>query len=263
MLPRNPDRSKKPNVDEWFRANPNSEAHWLLALRTMIDHFDGDHGFIDKRKVVEYRFGSSYASYGSAQAFVTRRYTRVRFWLTEKRQQLAATDGGERKTLKSATGQNLYAIDFKVAELPSAVQLDRFLCNNALPGWRTAKRRARDPDPLHETNATMFVEGAVVEVLVNRYERDESARERCIALHGANCAVCTMSFAQRYGADAIGFIHVHHVVPLSSLKRSYRVDPKTDLIPVCPNCHSMLHRFNCGPQELAERMQAAAASTKL
>ena len=77
---------------------------------------------------------------------------------------------------------------------------------------------------------------------VNRYERDPKARGACIALHGLRCAVCDMSFEERYGESGKGFIHVHHKRPLHRKRASNRVDPKTDLIPVCPNCHAMLHR---------------------
>ncbi len=39
------------------------------------------------------------------------------------------------------------------------------------------------------------------------------------------------------------FIHVHHISFISSMKgREHKVNPKTDLIPVCPNCHAILHR---------------------
>jgi 5-methylcytosine-specific restriction protein A len=44
-----------------------------------------------------------------------------------------------------------------------------------------------------------------------------------------------------YGERGRGFIHVHHVKPLSKLKRSQKIDPVNDLRPVCPNCHAMLH----------------------
>ncbi len=38
-----------------------------------------------------------------------------------------------------------------------------------------------------------------------------------------------------------GFIHVHHVTPLHKIRSSYFVNPQTDLIPVCPNCHAVIH----------------------
>ncbi len=47
-----------------------------------------------------------------------------------------------------------------------------------------------------------------------------------------------------YGDIARGFIHVHHLVPLSHRKRSYAINPKLDLIPLCPNCHAVTHLAN-------------------
>ena len=91
--------------------------------------------------------------------------------------------------------------------------------------------------------ATVF-EGAKKEIVVNRYERNREARERCIAAHECKCAVCGMDFEKVYGEIGRGFIHVHHIVPLSSIGKEYELDPINDLIPVCPNCHSMLHRHD-------------------
>lgn len=87
-----------------------------------------------------------------------------------------------------------------------------------------------------------YREGAVRQVLVNAYERDRAARQACINHYGLACAVCGLRFEERYGALGAGFIHVHHVVPLSELGPDYRLDPIQDLRPVCPNCHAMLHR---------------------
>jgi predicted HNH restriction endonuclease len=84
-------------------------------------------------------------------------------------------------------------------------------------------------------------EGSVQRVLVNRYERDRQAREACIRHHGASCAVCAFDFGTVYGADYAGFIHVHHLRPLSDGGGEYVVDPITDLVPVCPNCHAIIH----------------------
>jgi 5-methylcytosine-specific restriction protein A len=87
----------------------------------------------------------------------------------------------------------------------------------------------------------MFIEGASVEVKVNRYERDSKARSECIKYHGAICKVCKFDFYVNYGDIGKGFIHVHHVTPISQIGTSYKVNPVTDLVPVCPNCHAMLH----------------------
>ena len=87
-----------------------------------------------------------------------------------------------------------------------------------------------------------YEEGATHRVLVNRYERDPKAREKCIEHHGKHCVICNFDFEARYGEIGKDFIHVHHLRPLGRIKSSYRVDPVKDLVPVCPNCHAMLHR---------------------
>ena len=86
-----------------------------------------------------------------------------------------------------------------------------------------------------------YREGAVERVLVNRFERDPKARAACIRHHGVKCKACGLDFEERYGEKARGFIHVHHTRPLSRMRASNRVDPERDLVPVCPNCHAVLH----------------------
>lgn len=92
-----------------------------------------------------------------------------------------------------------------------------------------------------EPSGGTFPEGSLVRIEVNRYERDRRARARCIAHYGTDCAACGVNFEQQYGPMGRGFIHVHHLKDLSTCGPGYEVDPKADLRPVCPNCHSMLH----------------------
>lgn len=83
---------------------------------------------------------------------------------------------------------------------------------------------------------------AVVRVAMNRFERDAHARRLCLAHYGTSCAACGFSFEATYGPAGEGFIHVHHLVPISQLNPEYQLDPIQDLIPLCPNCHYMAHR---------------------
>ncbi len=87
-------------------------------------------------------------------------------------------------------------------------------------------------------------EGSVARRLVNRYERSAEARRACLAIHGVRCAVCGIDFGEAYGEMGRGFIEVHHKPPLSGLPDGYRVDPASDLVPLCPNCHAMVHRMD-------------------
>ena len=84
--------------------------------------------------------------------------------------------------------------------------------------------------------------GVAQRVVVNRYERDPKARQACIDAHGTTCRVCGFDFESHYGELGRGFIHVHHIVPISEVGSDEDVDPVRDLVPVCPNCHAMLHR---------------------
>ena len=85
-------------------------------------------------------------------------------------------------------------------------------------------------------------EGAKKTFTVNAYERDPQARKDCLDKFGYLCKICEFDFEKTYGERGKEFIHVHHIVPLSEIKKEYEVDPIKDLIPVCPNCHAMLHR---------------------
>ena len=87
-----------------------------------------------------------------------------------------------------------------------------------------------------------LVEGAKKTVIVNAYERNGKAREICIEHYGTKCSVCDFDFESKYGEIGLGYIHVHHLTKLSSIGRRYELDPIRDLRPVCPNCHSMLHK---------------------
>lgn len=107
------------------------------------------------------------------------------------------------------------------------------------------------PDPTEAAPGT-YPQTAVTRVQVNRYERNPDARRACIAHHGTSCAACGFSFEQKYGEIGADFIHVHHVVPACQLGSSYELDPITDLVPLCANCHAMAHQGAGTPRTVAE-----------
>ena len=102
-----------------------------------------------------------------------------------------------------------------------------------------------------------IVEGAAKRVSVLKHERDPEARRICINAHGARCKACGIDFGEVYGDFAQGFIHVHHKTPVAQAAQDgeYRLNPKTDLVPVCPNCHAMLHRHPDDPCTVAKLKQ--------
>lgn len=98
-------------------------------------------------------------------------------------------------------------------------------------------------------------------VEVNRYERDRRNRAAALAIHGRSCSGCGMSFDELYGEVAAGFIEVHHVTPVSMLGEDYVIDPRTDLIPLCPNCHAVVHRMT-PPMPVSELVALLNASAR-
>lgn len=86
-----------------------------------------------------------------------------------------------------------------------------------------------------------YTEGKSKDVLQTRYERNPEARKICLTHYGHSCNVCTFNFEHHFGEVGKGYIHVHHINQISEIGREYQVNPIEDLIPVCPNCHAIIH----------------------
>lgn len=98
---------------------------------------------------------------------------------------------------------------------------------------------------LKTTDTTItFIEGAATQVTQTLYERNIYARKECLKHYGYSCSVCNFNFEKYYGNLGYKFIHVHHLTQVATIKQEYKVSPIQDLRPVCPNCHSMLHKQN-------------------
>lgn len=85
-------------------------------------------------------------------------------------------------------------------------------------------------------------EGNVKEILSKKYERSRVNREICLAHKGYSCCVCGFNFLTTYGQIGKDFIEVHHTTPVSEMGDNYTIDIDRDLVPVCSNCHAMIHR---------------------
>lgn len=93
-----------------------------------------------------------------------------------------------------------------------------------------------------DTEVEGFPEGALITTKSNRYERDRRNRAAALSIHGSSCLACGINMGSLYGNIAEGFIEIHHITPVSQLGDGYVIDPRRDLVPLCPNCHSVAHR---------------------
>jgi 5-methylcytosine-specific restriction enzyme A len=134
-----------------------------------------------------------------------------------------------------------------------------------LSAYITSQFRASSADgifPEEIAQNSDVYEGLKKTIVVNKYERSSMARGRCIDFHGCICKVCGFDFEKVYGEVGRGFIHVHHISPLHSIGSEYKVNFQTDLIPVCPNCHAMLHRGIDGEYLTIEQLASITSDGK-
>ncbi|MBF2046511.1 MAG: HNH endonuclease [Leptolyngbya sp. IPPAS B-1204] len=87
-------------------------------------------------------------------------------------------------------------------------------------GWIKSKRNTVSFFPDEVDSAEVFREGAVRQVAVNAYERDPR-RQKCIDYYGLSCSVCNFNFGKTFGQLGEGFIHVHHLCPISKIGEEY------------------------------------------
>ena len=87
-----------------------------------------------------------------------------------------------------------------------------------------------------------YYEGSRKLIYSTRYERDPNLRKQVIKLEGTACSCCGFDFEQTYGELGKGFIHIHHTKPLSTYEGEEAIISPDDLVPVCANCHMIIHR---------------------
>ncbi len=93
-------------------------------------------------------------------------------------------------------------------------------------------------EPMHD-DVPAF-EGAILPSVVKRRERNPRNRLLCIRIHGEKCIACNLEPRLNYGEAGL-IIEVHHLEPVALLSKPRPYDPRTDLVPLCPNCHRAVH----------------------
>lgn len=107
-----------------------------------------------------------------------------------------------------------------------------------------------------------FSEGSKEEVISRKYERNPINRTICLNAKGYTCQICGFNFEEKYGDKAKMIIEVHHITPVSTIGDNYVIDPINDLIPICPNCHTLAHKKNppYTPNEIKQMIKETSNS---
>src|SRR5215210_1907618 len=119
--------------------------------------------------------------------------------------------------------------------------------------WTVALCTTVSSDTSETTASPRYSEGTKFDIVATVKERDVRARNACIRHYGYDCAACGLNFEEKYGSLGGGVIHVHHKDPLASAEGERIINPISDLIPLCPNCHAMVHR--CNPPMDVEKLR--------
>ena len=85
---------------------------------------------------------------------------------------------------------------------------------------------------------------------VNYRTRSYKLRNAAIEYYKSNdkicCQICSFDFEKVYGDLGKGFIEIHHIKPIyqfdSTDNEKFMSQAIKNLIPVCSNCHRMIHR---------------------
>ena len=93
----------------------------------------------------------------------------------------------------------------------------------------------------YESSAQQGLEGSKKQRYTSYYERNPKLRHQALSIHGYTCMACNFNFEKAYGEKGKGYIHVHHIKPISDAGEGL-VNPATDMIVLCANCHSIVHR---------------------
>jgi 5-methylcytosine-specific restriction protein A len=97
---------------------------------------------------------------------------------------------------------------------------------------------------LDTQNPEYKFEGSRIEKTIQTYERSRFNRSICLEYYGFMCRGCGNILEEIYGPIGAQVIHVHHIVPVSQMNGGYVLNPIKDLIPLCPNCHNIVHQQN-------------------
>ena len=120
-----------------------------------------------------------------------------------------------------------------------------------VPAEQDPPKGVNELEPEERTRVinTIYREGESAEQLPKEIRiRNQKLKKACKdyfrSLHGGHlvCECCGFDFERAYGSIGEDYIEVHHRTPFSQTEGEHPVDATTDLVPLCSNCHSMIHR---------------------
>lgn len=94
--------------------------------------------------------------------------------------------------------------------------------------------------------------------------RNPALRQQCLDKYGYQCQCCGMDFAEMYGEElGANFIEVHHLKLISTFEKDGVPENFLEnLVPLCSNCHSMIHHIKDSEHTLRDLREAYRGEKK-
>jgi 5-methylcytosine-specific restriction protein A len=145
--------------------------------------------------------------------------------------------------IEKSTGHFIWILrpELKMA-IDELIKENKILFNN-----KDIRKVITIPEEITEKQSQKLKEGAKYKITIDAYERNPKAKQECIEYYKKLnngriiCQICGFDFESFYGKEVEGLINVHHLKPLHEIGEEYEIDAINDLIPVCPNCHLVIH----------------------
>ena len=252
--------SRLPADLQEFRSTKTLVKRWQINERSTIE--SGDRFFLlmhnseGRNKIVGSGYAISEISFVSLSAIELNRFSSSSAYIEVEFDMLVDPSKGQFMARIEDLKLNNELTSKLTSETQSEFSLENTIAERLEEIWLTNFYQVLRGS---EDRADEFREGKQFKLLSTRYERSPAARARCLKEYGYGCSVCSVDFQKQYGEIGKDFIHVHHLIPLHTRKTDGESNPLTDLRPVCPNCHAMLHREKpaLSIEELKARLEGA------
>lgn len=175
---------------------------------------------------------------------------------SQKVRNLVSHNTLKREKVGNAKGGYLYINNAGYSYLQKKQDLVQYLTTNDF-SWDDLKNNLRDVEANKNKNVDVFDENIMINegykktIEVKIYQRSSKLRSAAIQHYKSTnrlyCQCCSFNFSKFYG-NQIGddFIEMHHVKPIFKYDEieltKFINDAIKNIVPVCSNCHRMIHK---------------------
>ncbi len=105
-------------------------------------------------------------------------------------------------------------------------------------------------------------EGKLITTVTKTRKRSTKLREYAFdyykKINQIKCDICGFNFEENYGKFGRDYIEFHHIKPISVYEEDGKIinleEARQNLVPLCSNCHKILHRNSIAVELLKEAM---------